>query len=159
MIEALCALAGAAVGGIITWLVCRQRSAVDRARLATQLEESQKRIEEQRAHFEAAQKKFEESFKGLAGDALRSNNEVFIKLAEQTLKTHITEAERDAKLRKKSVEELFKPIQEALKKTQERAYAMEKERRMKELGVAGGKELPDIKPVDKLVREAKPPEV
>jgi DNA recombination protein RmuC len=70
----------------------------------------------------------EVAFRGLAGDALKSNNEAFMVLAEQTLKGYAAQMSGDVELRKKAVEEMIRPLQEVLRQYQEKTDAMERER-------------------------------
>jgi DNA recombination protein RmuC len=129
------ALGGAVAGFAIAWLLRAAREArasasrlADRARLETQLQEADKRIAEQRALLESAQQRLETAFKATAGDALKSSNEEFLRLAEQTLKGYVVQASGDLDLRKKAVEDLLKPVQDSLKLYHEKADALERER-------------------------------
>ena len=129
------ALGGAVAGFAIAWLLRAAREArasaaqqADRARLETQLQEADKRVAEQRALLEDAQKRLETAFKATAGDALKSSNEEFLRLAEQTLKGYVVQASGDLDLRKKAVEDLLKPVQDSLKLYHEKADALERER-------------------------------
>src|SRR5688572_10206211 len=97
-------LGGAVAGFAIAWLWRAAREAGVRARLETQLQESEKRVGEQRALLEDAQKRLEAAFKATAGDALRTSNEEFLRLAEQTLKGVVAQASGDLEARKKAVE-------------------------------------------------------
>ncbi|HEX7902093.1 MAG TPA: DNA recombination protein RmuC [Planctomycetota bacterium] len=129
------ALGGAVAGFAIAWLLRAAREArasaaqqADRARLETQLQEADKRVAEQRTLLESAQQRLETAFKATAGDALKSSNEEFLRLAEQTLKGYVVQASGDLDLRKKAVEELIKPVQDSLKLYHEKADALERER-------------------------------
>lgn len=122
------AVGGAVAGFAIAWLYRASREAAVRARLETQLQESEKRLTEQRALLEDAQKRLETSFKATAGEALKSSNEEFLRLAEQTLKGYVVQASGDLDARKKAVEDLLKPVQESLKLYHEKADALERER-------------------------------
>jgi DNA recombination protein RmuC len=129
------ALGGAVAGFAIAWLLRAAREArasaaqqSDRARLETQLQEADKRVAEQRTLLENAQSRLETAFKATAGDALKSSNEEFLRLAEQTLKGYVVQASGDLDLRKKAVEDLLKPVQDSLKLYHEKADALERER-------------------------------
>jgi DNA recombination protein RmuC len=122
------AVGGAVAGFAIAWLYRASREAAVRARLETQLQESEKRLTEQRGLLEDAQKRLETSFKATAGEALKSSNEEFLRLAEQTLKGYVVQASGDLDARKKAVEDLLKPVQESLKLYHEKADALERER-------------------------------
>ncbi|HLF92835.1 MAG TPA: DNA recombination protein RmuC [Planctomycetota bacterium] len=117
MTEALIALLGAAAGFAVAWFIQKSRLVAVRVRLETQLEQAQK---------DAAG--LENAFKAAAGDALRSNNEAFLSLAQQALEKHLAQATGDIELRKKAVEDLVKPIQDGLKLYHEKADTLERER-------------------------------
>jgi len=122
------ALGGAVAGFAIAWLWRAAREAATRARLETQLQESDRRLAEQRALLEDARQRLEAAFKATAGEALKSSNEEFLRLAEQTLKGVVAQASGDLDARKKAVEDLLKPVQDSLKLYHEKADALERER-------------------------------
>lgn len=128
MIEAVVGVAAFAAGFAIAWLLRRSREIPDRVRLETQLAEARKSLEEQKKLLEESQAKLETAFKALAADALKSSNESFLRLAQETLQKHVTQASGDLDARKKAVEDLIKPIADQLKQYQEKADLMEKER-------------------------------
>jgi DNA recombination protein RmuC len=103
MIEALYAVVGFGVGFGVAWVIRKGREA---------------RLDLAQAN----------AFKALAADALRSSNESFLQLARQTLETQLVQATGDLELRKKAVEDLVKPINDALKTYHEKADALERER-------------------------------
>jgi len=117
MTEALIALLGAAAGFAAAWFIQKSRLVAVRVRLETQLEQARRDATG-----------LENAFKAAAGDALRSNNEAFLSLAQQALEKHLAQATGDIELRKKAVEDLVKPIQEGLKLYQEKADTLERER-------------------------------
>jgi DNA recombination protein RmuC len=128
MIEAAYAVGGAVAGFAIAWWLRQSREVPDRVRLETQLAEARKALEDQKRLLDEAQQKLENAFKALASDALKSSNESFLRLAQETLQKHLTQASGDLDLRKKAVEDLVKPITDQLKLYQEKADAMERER-------------------------------
>jgi DNA recombination protein RmuC len=128
MIEAVVAVAAFAAGFAIAWLFRKSREVPDRVRLETQLAESRRSLEEQKKLLDESQAKLETAFKALASDALKSSNESFLRLAQETLQKHISQASGDLDARKKAVEDLVKPIADQLKVFQEKADLMEKER-------------------------------
>jgi DNA recombination protein RmuC len=67
-------------------------------------------------------------FDAVAGAALRSNSEVFLQLARQTLGQQQQLAARDLADREKSVASLLAPVREALARTHEQIARIEKER-------------------------------
>ena len=125
---AVYAAAGFGVGFAVAWLVKRTLDIPDRVRLETQLAEARKSLDEQKKLLDDAQAKLENAFKALAADALKSSNESFLRLAQETLEKHVTQASGDLDARKKAVEDLVKPIADQLKVYQEKADLMEKER-------------------------------
>lgn len=129
------AMGGAVAGFAIAWLLRAAREARalgieqnSRIQAETRLQETEKRLAEQRALLEDAQRRLETVFKATAGEALKSSNEEFLRLAEQTLKGYVAQASGDLDARRKAVEELVKPVQESLKLYHEKADAMERER-------------------------------
>jgi len=67
-------------------------------------------------------------FDAVAGAALRSNSEVFLQLARQTLGQQQQVAARDLADREQSVASLLAPVREALARTHEQIARIEKER-------------------------------
>jgi len=128
MIEAVYAVVAFTVGFAVAWLIRRTRDLPERVRLETQLSEARKSLEEQKKLLDEAQARLEVAFKALAADALKSSNESFLRLAQETLQKHISQASGDLDLRKKAVEDLIKPIADQLKVYQEKADLMEKDR-------------------------------
>ena len=124
MIEACWAVGGAVAGFAIAWFIRKAHE----AKLEAVLDATRKSEEEKRRLLDEAQQKLENAFKALAADALKSSNESFLRLAQQTLETHIARASGDLDARKKAVEDLVKPIADQLKVYQEKADLMEKER-------------------------------
>ena len=128
-------LIGVALAALVGWLLAHQRAQhditrlrEDKARLTSQLEAQQATMEEKTRSFEEAQSQFENTFKSLASDALKSNTSEFLKLAESNFKTLHTKASGNLEQREKAVESMVKPIREALEKTDQQIRKMEKER-------------------------------
>lgn len=69
------------------------------------------------------------TFNQLSNEALDRNNNQFLKLAEENLKRYQSEAKAELTSKEKSIEQLVKPINEALKKTSEQIHTIEKERK------------------------------
>ncbi len=135
MTEALFGILGLLAGGAVAWFFRKAREAEalgrerqERATLEVRLAEAQKNLAEQRSLLEAAQARLEDAFKAMAGEALKSNNEAFLQLAEQTLKGHLAEATGDIELRRKAVEDLVAPLRQALQGYHEKADTLERER-------------------------------
>ena len=68
------------------------------------------------------------SFDSVAGASMRSNNEVFLKLAREHLGTHNQNAAAALMQREKAIETLVAPIRDALNKTEQQMQRIEKER-------------------------------
>lgn len=69
------------------------------------------------------------TFRALAGEALKGNNQAFLDLATQNLGRFQSEARGDLDRKQQAFAELIKPINEALKKTEEQIREIEKERK------------------------------
>ncbi len=71
----------------------------------------------------------EKNFKLVAGEALQRNNQAFLDLANQNLGRFQSEAKGELDKKQQAFAELIKPINEALKKTEEQIREIEKERK------------------------------
>jgi DNA recombination protein RmuC len=69
-----------------------------------------------------------QSFQALSAEALKSNNQAFLHLAQSTLEKFQSEAEGNLELRQQAVENLVAPIGESLKKVDEQIRQMESTR-------------------------------
>ena len=70
-----------------------------------------------------------DTFSQLSTDALKRNNEQFLQLAEENLKRHQSEAKAELNTREQAIEQLVKPISDALNKTSAQINTIEKERK------------------------------
>lgn len=94
----------------------------------TKLSETIKNFEEQKALLEDAKVKLSDTFKSLAADALASNDERFLILAEAKFKALKDGAEVDLDSRKKAIEDLVNPLGAAVKAYQEETTKLEVKR-------------------------------
>lgn len=94
----------------------------------TRREEENEASEEKIKMLSDLKEKFEDTFKALSSDALKSNNESFLKLAEQQLKTFQQDAKSDLEKRTKSIEDLVSPIKKSLDQVDTKIQDIEKER-------------------------------
>ncbi|MBT8085508.1 MAG: DNA recombination protein RmuC, partial [Woeseia sp.] len=124
-------LAGLLLGCLLTWLFMRRR----RQRLEWQAHELENRLKDQEAlqrerelAFEAANHRLTSAFSELANQSLQSNSENFLRMAEQNLSAHQERAKRELGDREQAVENLVKPIREALKQSQQQISELEKSR-------------------------------
>lgn len=76
-----------------------------------------------------ARAELEKTFKVVASDALRNNNQSFLELATQNLGKFQSEARGELDKRQQAFSELIKPIGETLKKTEAQIQEIEKERK------------------------------
>ena len=86
-------------------------------------------IEEQKKLLDEARTKLADTFKALSADALKSSSEAFLALAKRNLEAVLAEGKGDLEKRKQAVDELVKPLREALKGYDERIREVEKSRK------------------------------
>jgi len=123
--------AGLLLGGLIMWLISRSRQ----RRLRESVEIVSNRIKDQDAlqaerelAFEAATSRLATAFSDLSNKSLKSNSENFLRLAEQNLGAQHERAKRELGDRERAVENLVKPIKDALQQSQAQIAALEKSR-------------------------------
>lgn len=123
--------AGLLLGGLIAWLVARSRQ----RRLRDTIDALGERIKDQdvlqaerEAAVEAASSRLATAFSSLANQSLKSNSENFLRLAEQSLGAQHERAKREMGNREQAVENLVKPIKDALHQSQMQIAALEKAR-------------------------------
>jgi DNA recombination protein RmuC len=97
-------------------------------RLETTVALERKANEEKIALLSQMTDELRESFQALSAEALKSNNQAFLHLAQSTLEKFQSEAEGDLQLRQQAVENLVAPIGESLKKVDEQIRQMESTR-------------------------------
>jgi DNA recombination protein RmuC len=124
-------LAGLLLGALLTWVFTSRR----RRQLESQISELSVRLKDQDAlqrerelAFEAANSKLTAAFSELANQSLKANSENFLRLAEQNLGTQQERAKRELSEREKAVENLVKPIRDALQQSQKQISELEKSR-------------------------------
>ncbi|MGA9851591.1 MAG: DNA recombination protein RmuC [Gammaproteobacteria bacterium] len=112
---------GLTAGYAIAALRERQRIAELRIELAT--------LKARAEALNTTREELEKTFKAVAGDVLRNNNQSFLELATQNLGKFQTEAKGELEKKQQIFTDLVKPISEALKKTEEQIREIEKERK------------------------------
>ena len=112
----------AAIAGALGWLIARLRAQKLITELTTTLE-----LERRQALDKLAE--VEKTFALLSSEALRQNSKSFLQLAQESLKQFHVQAKGDLDLKEKAVENLVRPIREALEKTEQQVRLMEKERK------------------------------
>jgi len=108
--------------GAFGWLVAHLRSQKRLTELATTLDLERKAAQEKLTDLE-------QTFLALSNQALKSNNATFLQLAQETLKQFHIQAKGDLEQKEKAVENLVKPVREALEKTEQQIRLMEHERK------------------------------
>ncbi len=120
--DILALFAVAAIAGALGWLMARLRAQKLITELTTTLELERRQAENRLAEVE-------KTFAVLSGEALRQNSKSFLQLAQESLKQFHVQAKGDLDLKEKSVENMVRPIREALEKTEQQVRLMEKERK------------------------------
>src|SRR5216117_2795690 len=92
------------------------------------LKSERKAAEEKLALLNDAQQKLGDAFKALSFDALKSNNQAFLELANTALGKFQQGAQTDLTARQKAIDDLVKPLKESLEKVDGKIAAIEKER-------------------------------
>jgi len=78
---------------------------------------------------EQARAQLTETFGNLSSQALKQNNEEFLKLAQENLKQFQAKAQGELTQKEQAIENLVKPIKDALEKTEKQIRSMENERK------------------------------
>ena len=124
-------LFGLLLGGLIASWLNRKRSEalhVELAVLKSQVKTEQQLEQERLEALERASERLQSSFETVAGQSLRDNSEVFLKLAREHLGQHQQTAVAALTQREKAIEAMLTPIREALGKTEQQMLRIEKER-------------------------------
>jgi DNA recombination protein RmuC len=98
------------------------------AQLQTRLEEERQQSAEKLKLITEAQRAFENSFKSLSADALKSNNQSFLDLARASLAEFQQGAKGDLERRQIAIDALVGPVKASLEKVDEKIGALEKAR-------------------------------
>src|ERR1700724_146393 len=100
-----------------------------RARLESSLESERKtsseKLELRTKAGDRAAADLQNAFKGLAADALKSNNSSFLQIAQETLKRFQSEAQGDLDARQRAVADLVTPVRASLSKVDAQIQQME----------------------------------
>ncbi|MEL7187006.1 MAG: DNA recombination protein RmuC [Pseudomonadota bacterium] len=122
---------GLFLGGLLVWLIKRskqQQLERDLDQLGRELKNQEALQAEREAAFELAKAKLTDAFADVSNRSLQANSENFLKLAEENLKVQQARAKNELTEREKAVEALVKPIETALKASQEQIAEIEKSR-------------------------------
>jgi DNA recombination protein RmuC len=107
---ALFLIIGLAIGALVGWLSGRPAQ----ARLRTELDRDRIAHAERLKSYAAAEANLREAFQALSAEALKTNNQAFLDLAETRLRDARTQATADIDARKLAVESLLAPISRTL---------------------------------------------
>jgi DNA recombination protein RmuC len=99
-----------------------------KARLESSLESERKTSNEKMDLVTHASEELRNAFKAMASDALKSNNQSFLVLAQERLERFQTEARGDLESRQKAVAEMVAPVRESLNKVDTQIQQLEIER-------------------------------
>jgi DNA recombination protein RmuC len=99
--------------------------AQERAQLATMLQKEREHAAEKLALFNQAEQKLTDAFKALSADALNTNNQSFLKLAEASLKAFQETAKGDLEKRQQAIGAIVQPVKESLEKVDAKIQALE----------------------------------
>jgi len=129
---------GVVLGAIVTFLYFQRQLKIESekritaetkvAELRTEIEQQKKATEEKLVLLDEAKEKFSDAFKALAADALKNNDQSFLNLAKTALDGHQDKARNDLDVRKKAIEDMVKPLKEALDEVKRRVEEAEKDR-------------------------------
>jgi DNA recombination protein RmuC len=133
---ALALVLGLATGVLIGWLAGRLGASRRAEQLRAELEAARARLladaERQAAQLdllERSETQLRAAFEELAGQTLRSNSELFLQLARETLGREQTEAQSTLKERETAIAQLLSTIRTTLEKTERQVESLERERR------------------------------
>src|SRR5580765_6766595 len=101
---------GLALGALLGWLAGRPAQ----AQLRNQLDKDRAVHAERLKAYDEAEGTLREAFQALSAEALKTNNQAFLDLAEMRLREARTQATADIDARKQAVEHLLAPIAKTL---------------------------------------------
>ncbi|HZF26504.1 MAG TPA: DNA recombination protein RmuC [Steroidobacteraceae bacterium] len=123
------------IGFVLGWLLMALRASRAQQQLGLDLANARARLkaqdtleQERNSALERTQERLTVAFDGLARETLRSNSELFLKLAHENLGQQQLQATHALKEREQAIETMLKPIQEALGRTQAQITTIEKDR-------------------------------
>ncbi|MEJ2299658.1 MAG: DNA recombination protein RmuC [Woeseiaceae bacterium] len=122
---------GLLLGLLIMWLIGRRRAQEleeDLSQTQASLKHQEALDEERKAAFELANARLTEAFSDISNRSLRANSDTFLQLARQNLETQQEKAKRELGEREKAVEDLVKPIRDALDASRKQIAELEKAR-------------------------------
>ncbi len=131
----LCTLAGLIVGTLFGALLAQLRGArrietlrVDLAAAQARLEASVLQEADRLSLLEQSETRLRSAFDSLAGETLRTNSELFLRLAREALGRDQAIAQGALKERELAIAQLIEPLRVALERTEAQVQALERER-------------------------------
>jgi len=124
-------LAGLVLGALITWLIARgkrQRAEDAIAQLESRIKDQDALQVERDSAYEAATTRLATAFSELSNQSLKANSETFLRLAQENLGAQQERAKHELTAREQAVENLVKPIRDALQQSQKQIGELEKSR-------------------------------
>ncbi|HNP36391.1 MAG TPA: DNA recombination protein RmuC [Woeseiaceae bacterium] len=115
---------GLLAGALLVWLIVRNKT----RRLQETVKHQETLQSERNQAFELANARLTQAFSDLSSKSLQVNSEHFLQLAEQRLGLQNERAKRDLGEREKAVENLVKPIRDALDGAKKQIEELEKAR-------------------------------
>ncbi|MGB6486102.1 MAG: DNA recombination protein RmuC [Steroidobacteraceae bacterium] len=131
LIAAASLLVGAALGFLLAQLRAMRRIESLRVELETtrvRLETGARQEAERIAFLEQSETRLRASFDSLAGETLRANSELFLRLAREALGRDQAIAQSSLKERETAIAQLVEPMRAALERSEQQAQALERER-------------------------------
>ena len=124
------------VGAVLGFLIAQIRAARRIEAVRIELEAARVRLEsnarqeaDRLSLLEQSESRLRAAFDSLAGETLRSNSELFLRLAREALGRDQAIAQSSLKERETAIAQLVEPIRAALQKTEAQVEALERERR------------------------------
>ncbi len=127
----LATLLAALLSAAITYFLLQHRVILlreDNARLQAELDGERRSAIEKGVALEQVRENLAGTFSTMASEALKHNSGEFLRLAQENLKQFHVQAQGEMIQREKAVENLVKPIREALEKTEKQIQEVEKSR-------------------------------
>jgi DNA recombination protein RmuC len=122
---------GVVVGAMVGWLGSRSARttlAVKLARVGTELEKDRAVHAERLKAYGDAEARLRDAFLALSADALKTNNQAFLDLAETRLREARAEAASDIDARRKAIEDLLAPMARTLEQVDREIQNAERRR-------------------------------
>jgi DNA recombination protein RmuC len=132
----LVAFVALVVGAALGFLVATVRASGEQQALKIALESERVRREaeasseaDRLAALEQSEARLRGAFDTLAGESLRANSEMFLRLARETMSRDHVVAENALKQRETAIAQLVEPLKAALERTEQQVQMIERERR------------------------------